>query len=233
MGQIHRLLDAEILHEAASLQDRVDALTYPTRVVVGVLAEDTHTAGAGPTKTFQRIDGRGLAGTVRAEEGEQFTRVDLEGDALDRLEVAVLLAQVTDDHHRFGGGLTGGLSGWCGIRRHVSRILEPDLGAQTPVSPKSCQKHTVLRLTNVMRPRHSRPLGAHPFERTEAASSRQGSCPWPVGDRRSTTPEQNFRNFVSYRVLGKLDLCYGSSFGEAPARIQAAGRTRSRETVSG
>src|SRR5699024_4600206 len=122
VGQIHRLLDAEILHEAASLQDRVDALTYPARVVVGVLAEDTHTAGAGPTKTLQRIDGRGFTGTVRPEESKQFTRVDLEGDPFDRFEITVLLAQVADDHHRFGDGLPGGLLGWCSIRRHVSRL---------------------------------------------------------------------------------------------------------------
>ena len=78
----------------------------PQRVAVlrRVEAQHAHGAGIGPPVALEDLDGRGLAGAVGPEQGEQLAAADLERDAGEDLAGAVRLADVADaDRDAVGG----------------------------------------------------------------------------------------------------------------------------------
>ena len=66
-------------------------------------------AGPGPAQPRDRVQGRALAGAVGADEGDDLAVPDLQGDALEGLDVAVEDVDVLHvQQHVAGGGLGGG-----------------------------------------------------------------------------------------------------------------------------
>ena len=58
-----------------------------------VVAEDADLAAVAVAEALEDLDGRRLAGAVRAEQGEHLAALDLEVDAVDGVAAAVGLAQ--------------------------------------------------------------------------------------------------------------------------------------------
>src|SRR5665213_3070489 len=75
--------------------------------VRGVVAEDRDKTRVALAKPFQDLDGGCLARSVRAEESEDLARVDLEGDVVNSLDVAITLGEAFD---HYGLGRTHGTS---------------------------------------------------------------------------------------------------------------------------
>src|SRR5690606_12511138 len=73
----------------------------PTAGRVG--AEHRDLAGGTDPLPLEDLDRRRLAGTVRPEQGEDLTAMDVEADVVDRVEGAVTLAQAPHPHGRFCG----------------------------------------------------------------------------------------------------------------------------------
>ena len=65
----------------------------------GIEIEDPQFAGGDRRDTADHAHRRGLAGAVRAEEPERLALLDVEVDAVDRDEVAELLAQIAGGDH--------------------------------------------------------------------------------------------------------------------------------------
>src|SRR3546814_5415440 len=61
---------------------------------------DDDAAGRRLQHAEHHVDGRGLAGTIRAEQADNLATTDLERDVVDRDGVAILLAQSADGQHR-------------------------------------------------------------------------------------------------------------------------------------
>jgi len=72
------------------------------RVFPDVEALDAHRAGGDLQQPGDHLDGRGLAGAVGAEKTHDLPAGHVEGDALDGLEAAEVLAQVADLDGRRG-----------------------------------------------------------------------------------------------------------------------------------
>ena len=94
--QRQRLGHAHALGQGGVLQLGADA---PAQLVAGlrrVEAEHAHRARVGAAQTLEDLDGRRLAGAVRAEQAEQLAALDGEVDAADDLGVAVALDEAVD-----------------------------------------------------------------------------------------------------------------------------------------
>ena len=61
-------------------------------------------AGGGFENAEDHVDGGGLAGAVGAEESEDLAGADLEGEVVDGVDGAVLLAQMRDGKDGGGAG---------------------------------------------------------------------------------------------------------------------------------
>ena len=61
----------------------------------GIEPEDPHRAGVGAPVALERLDRRGLAGAVRAEEGDDFARVGVEAHTVDGDEAPVTNDEVS------------------------------------------------------------------------------------------------------------------------------------------
>ena len=103
------LLAGEVQVEARVLEDDPDAAPDGGRVTVEVVAGDRDRAARLGEGRRQDRDGRRLAGAVRAEEGEQLARLDIEADVVDRrgAGLPVALGQVVDGDDRSHGGSCG------------------------------------------------------------------------------------------------------------------------------
>jgi hypothetical protein len=83
-----------------------------------VLAEQVHRAGVGGIETADDIDHRRLAGAVRADQTENLASVDMDIDALERLQAAEgsLDASAGQDLGALRmGGAGGGRFGHCAL----------------------------------------------------------------------------------------------------------------------
>ncbi len=90
------LADGEQRRVLRVLEDDADALAKRGRRVARVVAEHRGNAGVAPAVALEDLDGRRLAGAVRAEEPEDLACGHLEADPAERLDAAVRLAQVAD-----------------------------------------------------------------------------------------------------------------------------------------
>ena len=107
----------------------------PVEVAVrGIDAEHADLARRAQAVALEDLDGRRLAGAVRAEQGEGLTAGDVEVDAVDGDDAAVRLAQSADPHRgiRAGGKPAGGRArvGRC----HV-HAPEPAGSRRPPAAP--------------------------------------------------------------------------------------------------
>ena len=59
-------------------------------------AEDVHRARGGPRQAEHEADGRGLAGAVRPQHGDDLAPVDGEIQALERLDLSEALADLAE-----------------------------------------------------------------------------------------------------------------------------------------
>ena len=85
-------------------------------------AEHAHLAGRGPRQPEHHVDGRGLAGAVRPEEGDDLALLELEVDAAHGLDLAEGLGHPRErDRGHSRGGVGPGELGCC----HGSSVLLP------------------------------------------------------------------------------------------------------------
>jgi len=85
-----RRLQLEVHVQAALLRQVADAVLLR---LIEPAAKDLDITGIGPEDIEHHADGRRLACAVRPEQAEDFARVDLEGDAVDRPDGAEALAE--------------------------------------------------------------------------------------------------------------------------------------------
>jgi hypothetical protein len=77
-------------------------------VAGNVDAQDLQAPRIGLAEPFEHLDRRRLAGAVGAEQPEDLTAGDAERDAIDRPDVAVALADITDPDDRVLSRMTAG-----------------------------------------------------------------------------------------------------------------------------
>src|SRR4029078_3432864 len=94
--QVERLADAELLRQLALLELDADALAQRRTGAWRVEPEHRDRARVGRSQAGDRFDGGGLAGAVRAEDGEDLALLDVEGDAVDGDAAVVGLDDVVD-----------------------------------------------------------------------------------------------------------------------------------------
>jgi len=88
----HLLARARSAEGAAGLGHVADAAAYLLRLADHVVARDRRRAGGRAQQRDQHPQGGGLAGTVGAEEAHDFTLGDVEVDAVDGLDLLLVLA---------------------------------------------------------------------------------------------------------------------------------------------
>jgi hypothetical protein len=95
---VQRLADGEVAGEAAGLQQDAEVRPDPGALGNGVRTEDADRASVGGGQAFDQFQHGGLAGAVDAQEREDLSGMDGEGDAADGLEGAVPAVEVDDLH---------------------------------------------------------------------------------------------------------------------------------------
>ena len=92
----------------ALAHDEGDAGEVLGAAVPGREAEDIHLAVGGMQQTAEDLEGGGFAGAVGAEEADDFAAVDLERDAVDGADEAVLAAEHAAERGAQAAGAFGG-----------------------------------------------------------------------------------------------------------------------------
>jgi hypothetical protein len=123
--EVQDLHDGQLGIQLGRLERHADALLERVRVAGNVDAQDLQAPRVGLAQPFEHLDRRRLAGAVGAKQPEDLTAGDTERDAVDRPDVAVALANITDADDRVAlsdDGVAGRRS-----RGHwgLSRRLEP------------------------------------------------------------------------------------------------------------
>ena len=90
-GQLERLPDGDVLEEAGGLHHRGDEAVRDG--AARGLAEHGDRAGGRFGEAEDHVDGRGLTGAVRPEEGDDLAGPDFQVDAPDRVDGAEVLPQ--------------------------------------------------------------------------------------------------------------------------------------------
>ena len=113
------LLGRELVVEGLLLEDEADVAAHRLGPGGDVEAGDRGPPDGGPGEGAQHLDGGGLAGTVRAEEGEDLALAHREVDPVDRRQVTVALGEATneDGSRRVGGPGRSGAAGCVPDRR--------------------------------------------------------------------------------------------------------------------
>jgi hypothetical protein len=113
--QPHGLVDPQPVGQSGALQLAADLRAEPLGVADRVQPEDPHGAAVRSSQALQALDGRGLAGAVRADQAEDLPGVYVEVEAVDDHAAGVRLGQPTHGHDGLGRGAGGG-------RGHASRL---------------------------------------------------------------------------------------------------------------
>src|SRR5256885_561726 len=100
--ELERYHDAKLVRKCGGLQRRGDDVFQSRGVSAGVVAADNGGAAVGVAQAFQKFDSAGLAGTVRAEQAEDFAFADAKADTANGFDVAVALDEVFDSNNGFG-----------------------------------------------------------------------------------------------------------------------------------
>ena len=105
-----------------------------------VEAEHPDLAGVGLAEALEDLDGRRLAGAVRAEQAEDLARADLEADAVNRLDLAIVLLQVAYTDDRVGGTGAFVMHRWSQRSVASARLSGPvatGIGWSEPQAPRT------------------------------------------------------------------------------------------------
>lgn len=108
--------------DAGCLEDHPDLLAQLVRLFRGVEAHNHGSSAGGQHQRRQDAEHRSLTASVRAEKAKDLRRIDVEGNAVERLALAVGMAQVLDGNYRQLGGWAG-CSLRCGIYRNAQNIF--------------------------------------------------------------------------------------------------------------
>ena len=81
--EVERLPDAQLVGQLALLELDADLLAQGRAVAPWVEPQHRDRARVGRSQAGDGLDGGGLAGAVRAEDGEDLALLDVEGDAVD------------------------------------------------------------------------------------------------------------------------------------------------------
>src|SRR6516225_2171107 len=100
--EVEVLESGELLIEARILEDDAESFTDFVLLLLWVEPIDLDASACGLHEGGKHFDGGGLAGAVGAEEGEDFTGSDIEGDIVDGCEVCELLGEIADTDHVVG-----------------------------------------------------------------------------------------------------------------------------------
>ena len=98
--ELQVLIGREPVVERGVLEDHADRLPHAGRLGGDVVAGQLGPAAGRPEQGREHVDGRALAGAVRAEEAEDLALVDLEIDGIDGPEGAEVLAEFRHHDHR-------------------------------------------------------------------------------------------------------------------------------------
>jgi hypothetical protein len=101
---LHRLARRQLGDQTGLLEDEAHAVPPCPVRPLRVDAEHAHLPRVARPVALEDLDGGGLAGAIRAQEGEDLARADLEIDPPHRLQAVVGLAQALDADHGFGHG---------------------------------------------------------------------------------------------------------------------------------
>ena len=103
-------MEARVLHDglagsrpqvdAAGLEHQADAGSQRPATARRILPEDPHRAGVGAAIAFDDLDGRGLAGAVRAKDGHELARGHRHRDVVKHRPLAIALADLLDTDGR-------------------------------------------------------------------------------------------------------------------------------------
>src|SRR5580704_15843148 len=102
----HHILDGgEIRYEMKLLEDEADLFGAEAGEAAFIEAGDVGTvddgaAGCGRIEAAKNVDQRGLAGAGRTHDGDPFAGLDVEGNAIERADVAVVFAEGVDVDQR-------------------------------------------------------------------------------------------------------------------------------------
>ena len=129
--QVDQLGDGQLRIEGRRLEADPDPRLERVGVPRHVEAEHADLATVGLAKALEDLDGRRLAGAIRAEQPEDLTGADLEAHAVDGVDVAVVLLQV--------GDADDGIGRHRGIR-HAPMVAN-GRGARTAVRPAPARPH--------------------------------------------------------------------------------------------
>ncbi len=128
----HELLDRELRRVRGCLPDDAEPRPPGATSGAGIGAENLHLPGVAPAVTLEDLDGRRLAGAVRAEQGEDLTPAHIEVDVVHGQVVAVTLGEAADRHCGSGAhrGCHGHKAAVPGRRCDVParRIRRPPIG---------------------------------------------------------------------------------------------------------
>ena len=98
--EVQQLDEGQLVEEGRRLELDADAPLHLARVGLHVDAVDDGLAAIDRAHPLDHLEGRRLARAVRSEDPEDLALGDLEADAVDRRQAAVLLAQVGDGDDR-------------------------------------------------------------------------------------------------------------------------------------
>ena len=139
-----RLADGELVGKLRLLERDADPLSQRLRVALPRAAEHLDLAGVTVDQPLADLDGRGLAGAVRAEQAEALLRADVEVDAVDRHDVAVRLPEVANDERDVSLGLQDCMTREVARSGERSRMLSRS-GARNPkATPSVSNAHAGL-----------------------------------------------------------------------------------------
>jgi hypothetical protein len=87
------------------LQLHSDYLLQAEVIFLRVFAGDPHRSAIGLTQAFHNFDRRGFAGAIGPQKAKNLSRIDLEGDFIDRLKGIIAFFEI-DDLYEFTQRMT-------------------------------------------------------------------------------------------------------------------------------
>ncbi len=94
--QLERLADRHAIGQLALLELDAHDLPQAITIVLGIKPQDADRAAIGLAQAGDRLDGRGLAGAIRAEDAEDLALFHGERNAIHGRLAAVVLGEVGD-----------------------------------------------------------------------------------------------------------------------------------------
>ena len=130
--QLDGLGDRHALGQLALLELDADDRSQAITILLGIEPEDADRPAVGLAQAGDRLDGRRLAGAVRAEDAEDLALLDGERHAVDGRVRAVVLGELGDfdDVHAssIAAGPSNHIGGAAGFRGVIGWSRDPPIG---------------------------------------------------------------------------------------------------------